>query len=208
LHSIGSIFFQAEGTIVPSLYNAAIDILKAQSKEDLEAGTRDEVYNQVLSLSLGTTDGGFLCDRLYEMSKGSVSGDQFLRSILHIKAPDSGLLRVIDELSESYEVYLISQYPRDWLEVLLNRLNGNEWFKKKNILYCREGGLKKLIPDLFHFILRSTRNKMESCLYIDKRSEYLSAGLRMGFHAIVYVDAVRLRREFVLRGMLHTIRTS
>ena len=208
MHGISSIFFRAGGTIVPSLYHTAIDLLKTQSEEELAVGTRDEVYNLVRSLALGAIDAGILRERICEMSKGKVSQDQFLGSVLNTKALDRELLRVIDELRETYDLYLISQYPREWLETLLNRFDEKKRFEYTNIIYCAEGGLQNLIPDLFYLVNRLTGKQMENCLLVDGRAEYLSAALRMGLQAVVYVDAFRLRREFVLRSMLRNDRSA
>ena len=202
MHNISTIFFQAEGIIIPSLYEATINILKNKINKKLLKKTRNEIYNLVHCLKLGMIDVDLFRKGIFKISKETISEGEFFDYFLNVRRSDRKLMQIMDKLRENYDLYLISQYPREWFEYLLNHFNDVKLFKNINVIYSTEGNLQKLFPDIFYLMRNFTGKSMEDCILVDVKADYLSNALRMGMNAVVYVDSFRLQREFVLRKML------
>lgn len=108
---------------------------------------------------------------------------------------------VIDELSHSFDLWLISDQPQDRLARIPDYAHIERYFKNQ-ILFIPELGLAPLLPDLFYLASQQCNHPLSSCLLVTSDQRTATIAVNHGLNAIIFVDAFRLRREFNLRGLL------
>jgi FMN phosphatase YigB (HAD superfamily) len=204
MDSIKTVFFRAGGVLLPSLYQTAVDVLKRSGTVSVKSRTRDEVHTLAESLAVGLVDESAFCKRIYELSSESMDQDEVYRSIESSKGSGIDLLKLLDKIKKSFDLFLISDYPREWLGRLLNRFGLTACFDDSSIVYCPEKEIKNFIPDIFPIISQTAGQPKGRCLVVDSRAYITSEALRYGLHAVVWVDTFRLQRELLLRGVVRT----
>jgi hypothetical protein len=152
-------------------------------------------------LRSGVVSGDEYCRRAIERAPVALSPDELAAAIESRAMITPGIVGVIDELTRSYHVYLLADYPRRWLVEALSQGGLDERFAQPQIVLAeqysdsdRTAAVRRML-DALHLA-------PEESLLIDADPLRGMAMLRAGLRIATFIDAPRLRREFVLRSML------
>ncbi len=115
---------------------------------------------------------------------------------------EAELAGLLGDLSERYPLWLLSDYPRDWLLRLDAALGLRRWFPGTAWILCPELGLPAAAPDLFLALPELIDCPREQALLIEPDPRRAAAAVREGLNAIVFNGTWRLQRELRLRELL------
>jgi len=196
-----SVVFWLDGVIVPPVWQCARAVIEAEGVAVTPA-LCFRLIDLAGELKTGATDSEQFCRRVIEHAPVKLSPPQLAAAIERRIEPIFGVVQVMNELARaSYRLAVLADYPPLWMSTALSR-----------------GGLERLLvehqvvmtaqyasADLFTAIgrmLAVLQLKIEDSLLVDADPLRGMALLRAGFKTATFVDAPRLRREFVLRAML------
>ncbi len=123
-----------------------------------------------------------------------------------------GMAELVEELGADFDLWLFCESPEAELAPVLESLQLDRLVPRNHWLFPSEGfrggeqsGRVKggLVPKgLVEGIRRRTGARREGLLVIDDRPAVTAAAIRTGINAVAFVDASRLRRNLVLRGLV------
>lgn len=112
------------------------------------------------------------------------------------------LARLLDELVERHRLCLLCDYPREWLERLVEGLGLNRWFSESARLLLPELGLPAVAPDLYASLPGRVGSAREDALLIEPDPRRAASAVRVDLNTILYQGPWRLGRELRLRQWL------
>lgn len=198
---ISSVTFWMGGVITPPLWQLTRSVLEMNG-----VGASPDLCFDMIELG-------------QKMGAGSLSSDEYCRGVLertglHLSPQElaaaienrielmPGVLDIAAALKRTYPLYLLCDYPRRWLLPAVERLGLTEYFPEQNMVMVNEYGLAELSSDLFSKLPSARSLIPEDGLLVDGDPPRAMAALRAGILTTTFVDAPRLRREFVLLGLL------
>ena len=114
--------------------------------------------------------------------------------------PDMGdLLR---ELSRDFIVWLFCEPSREELAPVMESLQLDQMIPRAHWLFASGRLCAEKPKELIEELMARTGGRREELLWIDDRPAVATAVIRAGMHAVAFVDAFRLRRNLVLRGLV------
>jgi HAD superfamily hydrolase (TIGR01549 family) len=100
-------------------------------------------------------------------------------------------ISLLNELSNKYPIYLLSDHGIEWIEYIHSRHNFFNVFKQQ--FYSYEFGSTKKEEKTFQHFLNSTKLKADECLFIDDNLKNVETAKRVGIKTIQYKDGDDLR---------------
>ena len=196
-HRIARLMFVAGGAVFPNVAEAAAAFLDAG--QDVSPVQRMGLLEASAALAAGTSDARQFCASAAELCAApSEAASQLYECLAERLDAHPGMSSLMGELARTSEVFLVSDYPRDWLMPALARSGLEPYCPADKITYTAGlGGYGGLFERLVAagVILRG------HTLWIDAHSRRTSEALRRGIDAAIFVDARRLRRDLGLWGL-------
>jgi phosphoglycolate phosphatase-like HAD superfamily hydrolase len=199
---ISTVFFWMEGTVVSSLAQAATDRVQGALGGDADASTRMEIIDLATQMNLGRVDGLSFCQSVVDLVQVPMNAEDLAATIQADVQPIPGMHRLLQDLKEAYNLWLIATCPSDWLETIRERVEVLKFFPADAIVQRPESGLKRLVPDVLELAQESAGAPTESCLFVARKSAITTAAVNLSLNAIIFADARRLRRELAMRKLL------
>ncbi len=157
-----------------------------------------------------------MCEELY---LGKIDEMAFLKSVcskgkLEIKPedlrgkmlaaaqPTPDVVETINSLPDSVGRWLVIDYPQPWFDKITERLGIGHCFTQKQFVFLSKCGLSRLVPDVFKYLTEHVKKDPEECLFFDLQSRRSVQALNYGMASAIFVDARRLKREYLLRKMV------
>ncbi len=78
---------------------------------------------------------------------------------------DASLCKTLNKLSKNYELIILSDAPRVWMQNVFKALKIGKYFKKNNI-FSGESDIRKSFGNAFEYILRIKKVKPENCISV------------------------------------------
>lgn len=122
--------------------------------------------------------------------------------VLGSARPCPGVVETIGLLPPSHKSWLIVDYPRSWYDQICGNLGITRCIPAERRIYLSRSNLPQLLPDVFKYLLQAIRVPAKQCLIFDLQSRRSSLALNNGIPSAVFVDAERLKREFLLRKFI------
>jgi hypothetical protein len=195
--TINRLFFVLGDVFLPCVYSVSLELLK---KRGLDPVDQDRIGIHSLEGALLTgslTELDFLHRVALLLSEKIPITESDLLSSLSV---DHRPLSVVSNLRKDKEVFLFSDYPKPWLEMIDRNVDLISSFNK--VIYSQDLHCSNLQEDIFTRLKVIGEIKEGSCLWVDKNSFRTSRAIHNGIDAIIYVDERRLRRELSLRSLL------
>lgn len=202
MSKIQTIFFWLGGVITETIPQAVARGLCRQPIEKVNIQARLHLRELVEDLYLGRMTGLSFCERAIEASGISFAAEE-LEAMIKDTAPlRASVLEVIKELPDTYQLWLISDYPPDWYGAIADRFGLAAHFAEDRSIFTSGCRLTQIVPDIFYYIVRQANQPMEACLMIDGISARAVEAVKHGLPSAIFVDARRLKVDFILRRML------
>lgn len=112
------------------------------------------------------------------------------------------VLETLDKLPVKYERWLIVDFPRDWFNAIQQRLGLGEFFSLDRTLFTSELGLTHLVPEIFSQTTSRSGYPRNEIILVDGDTPRAVQAVREGYSATIFIDARRLKRDFVLRKLI------
>jgi len=202
MKKIHAVFVWLGGVITETVSEAASRQLYAQPAEKITIETRLQLRELAQELALGRLTGPSFCRQAIEATRSTLSAEDLAAGIQENVTARSSVLEMIKELPETYQRWLISDYPPKWFGSIAERLGLFSWFDENRLIITAAARLSRITPDIFYYLAHQTGQPLTACLMIDGVSARAVEAVKHGLDTAIFVDARRLRREFVLRRML------
>ena len=96
---------------------------------------------------------------------------------------------------------LVVDIPEDWFMQLPCCNEVMECFPPGSLIFLEKSGLPRLLPDVFYYLSCETGTPLEHCLLLDHDRRRPIWALRHGMPADEITNTMRLKREFLMRGL-------
>lgn len=198
LPKIQAVAFWLEGVLAPSLADLCAEVFFGRPIASVDVFVRLELRAAGEQLALGQIDAAGFCARAVEICASPMTPDECEAALRKALQPREDALAVVHDLPASVARWVLCGLPREWVDAaaLAPQIAPERW------LFTCEMHLPHMTPDVFAAWTTAARLPMGACLMVDADTPRAVEAVRRGLHAAIYVDAKRLRREFVLRRML------
>jgi beta-phosphoglucomutase-like phosphatase (HAD superfamily) len=194
-----AIFFWMGGVLTQSIEPLMQAALAACGQPEVNLFSARGFASVCESLALGQLDDLAFCQAVCEMSGAKRSPEEFGNAVIASFSPVPRVIQTIERLPDTIQRWLIIDYPRSWFDQTRQRLSIHPCFHNEHLLFLQDSQLNRLVPDVFDFLAQQAKFRVDQCLVVDSNSHRAVAALDHGFPAAIFVDSVRLEREFVLR---------
>lgn len=199
---IQTVFFWLGGVIAETIPEVTARVLYNQPIEKLDIQTRLRFRKFAQELCLGRMTGMAFCQEVSRDNRVALSAEALESAIKEGVRTRSSVLEVLAELCHAYQPWLISDYPPEWYEAIEARVRLSTYFSKDHLVFTSSCQLTRMVPDLFYYLAWRANQPIEACLVIDGIPKRAVQALQHGVPSAIFVNADRLKFEFVLRRML------
>ena len=155
---------------------------------------RREVEDVFLDTMRGKYTEDEYIDALVENANWNVSKEIIKKSIrqnLDVKV--EGTMKIVEKLKEKYNLILLSDHIKEWVEYILNTNKELEIFKHKYFSY--EYGMLKEDEGTFRYILGKEKILPSETIFIDDKKDNIKMANKEGIQGIVFENAKQLEYE-------------
>ena len=132
----------------------------------------------------------------WNINKGIIK--KSIRQNLDVKV--EGTIKIVEKLKEKYNLILLSDHIKEWVEYILSTNKDLEVFKHKYFSY--EYGMLKEDEETFKYILEKEKILASETIFIDDSESNVKMANRVGIQGIVFKNARQLKSEL---NKLHII---
>jgi hypothetical protein len=173
-----------------------------RTEPNLDFWKRSNFQDISQDLILGRLDGLSFCERIVIESETSLKAEDLEDAILRLAVPRRPVMEVLAELSSTYPIWLVSDYPPDWYASISKEFDPYPFIDENRLIFTAACQLNRLIPDLYYLLVQKVNQEMNACMMVTGTSSHSVEAVKHGLTTEIFIDAFRLRRSFVLRKML------
>lgn len=118
----------------------------------------------------------------------------------YINQPVKGTMEIIKQLKGKYQLILLSDHVREWMEYIERVNHDIELFDKK--IFSYEIGCVKPDEQTFTTVLNKAQIIADETLFIDDHEINIKRAEEVGIHGILFKDAEQLKEELIKREIL------
>ena len=122
---------------------------------------------------------------------------KFVRLNLNRRVP--GTLDLINRIGKNYNLILLSDHVKEWMEYIIQNNDGLSRFNKRFFSY--EYGKVKSDSDVFEYLIHQTQIIPEETVFIDDSLVNVQNAQKSGIDAILFTDADSLEEELRKRNI-------
>lgn len=111
----------------------------------------------------------------------------------NLNRPIPGTMEIIKELKGKYQLILLSDHVREWMEYIQQRNEQLRIFDQK--IFSYDIGSVKSEVRTFRTVLDQAQILAEQTLFIDDYEQNVRKAEEVGIHGIVFKDAEQLKRD-------------
>lgn len=198
--AIVSVFFWFDGVLAPPLWRLTHAALEVNGVKT-DAALRFALIELGRKLNAGAMNRDEYCCHVIELASAPLSPEQLASTIESRIEVTAGILEVVDELGELYGLYMLFDYPHDWLLPALSRTGLAQRFPEHRIVIMDQYS-DPTEPHAIAINLARLQVAPEEVLLIDSDPRRAMSLFRIGLKTVVFIDTRRLRRDLVLWKML------
>ena len=203
---ITNYFFMVGGVILPRIAQTTIELLAEKKGQPLAHDQRMTIFEAEKALFIGQIIPEVFLKRIDQLCNCFKSRHELLIEFMKWIRVDAGALSTANDLQQTSQVYLCSDYPRPWLEEIAQRFQLFDLFSPHQVIYPAEAEAELPVRDDLQGVFDGLQAKgylnQGASLWVDAHPFRTSAAIRQGIDAIIYVNERRLRRELNLRKLL------
>jgi hypothetical protein len=114
------------------------------------------------------------------------------------------VIQLIEEIPDSYQKWVIVDYPKTWIERAHHTGEITEQFPEDRRILASSLKAKHFGPEFFSAIASQAGLQLSDCLLVDADSARAVAAIRHGLASIIYVYPEHLKHELALQGIIQT----
>lgn len=152
----------------------------------------------------------------FDLMRGKISEDEYIEHLTkgadvskekikesfrkNINIPVEGTMDIIKKLESNYNLILLSDYPKEWKEFLLENNKEIQIFKIK-YFSCDYGRIKS-DGDFFEYVLKDLNINSKDSIFIDDLERNVETASKYGIEGIIFENSKQLEEELKKRGLL------
>lgn len=192
---IKNIIFDLSEVIISGFHKAEYIVEKntnIKAEEFLEQ--RKEVNDIFLDAMRGKCTEDEYIEALLKSANWDVNKEIIKKSIrqnLDIKV--EGTMKIVEKLKQRYNLILLSDHIKEWVDYILDTNNELEIFEHKYFSY--EYGKLKTDEGTFRHIIEQEKIVPSETIFIDDSKDNVEIAKQNGIYGIVFKDAKQLEKE-------------
>lgn len=145
-----------------------------------------------------------------DLMRGKISEEEYLEELLqgtnwnisveqskaairqNLNQPVLGTMEIVKELKGKYQLILLSDHTREWMEYIEENNRDLKIFDKK--IFSYDIGAVKSDKQTFKIVLEQTGIVADETLFIDDYEKNIKNAEAVGIHGIVFENAEQLRK--------------
>lgn len=152
--------------------------------------SKNEVF---LDLMRGNLSEEEYMKELLQGTNWNISIDQLKTAIRsNLNRPVPGTMKIVAELKRNYQLILLSDYVREWMEYIEENNKDLKIFDKK--IFSYDTGTTKSEVQTFETVLEQAGIVADETLFIDDYEKNVKNAEKVGIHGIVFENAEQLRK--------------
>ncbi len=150
-------------------------------------------YEYFLDLMRGNLSEEEYLEELLKGTNWNISIEQLKIAIRqNLNQPVPGTMEIVKELKGNYQLILLSDHVKEWMEYIEENNKDLEIFDKK--IFSYDIGVVKSDEQTFKIVLEQTGIVADETLFIDDYEKNVKNAERVGIHGIVFENAEQLRK--------------
>ena len=150
-------------------------------------------YEYFLDLMRGDLSEEEYLEELLQGTNWNLSLEQLKIAIRqNLNQPVPGTMEIVKELKGKYQLILLSDHAREWMEYIEENNKDLNIFDQK--IFSYDIGAVKSDNQTFHIILEQTGIVADETLFIDDYEKNVENAEAVGIHGIVFKNADQLRK--------------
>lgn len=130
---------------------------------------------------------------LLQGTNWNISLEQLKRAIRqNLNEPVPGTMEIVKQLKGKYQLLLLSDHIREWMEYIEENNKDLNIFDKK--IFSYDIGVVKSDKQTFKIVLEQTGIVADETLFIDDYEKNVKNAEKVGIHGIVFENAEQLRK--------------
>jgi hypothetical protein len=199
-----AIFFWLGGVLTETVSERTAAELIPGMKGHEGIHLRQQLRGLADALTLGKLTPAAYCEQAVASCQANLSASALEDRIVETTAVRLPLAELVGKLPESYERWLVVDYPPTWYEKLSARWQIPGLFPHQRLVLTADLGLVSLTPDIFYLLPQAAGRPMDECIAVDALSARAVAAMKHGLATIFYVYPERLKLELALQGIWQT----
>jgi FMN phosphatase YigB (HAD superfamily) len=199
---VKALLFWLGGVLTESMADLTLSVLKPGVSGAERLAWKQTIDPFLVQLTLGELNSSAFWREAGRACSSGISPEQALVEISTLARVRPEVLEIIGRIPERYQLWLISEFPSDWVEKMAEEGIFTEVFPPARIIFTADLGLKQVQPDIFQALPRAAGQSMSDCLVIDGVSRRAVAGIKLGQNSIIYVYPERLAHELALQKII------
>lgn len=181
-----------EEVVLESQYGTIENQELLENEADLDSMRENEVFLDLLRGKL--TEEEYL-NHVLKNKNWNVSVEQLKTAIRqNLNQPIPGTMEIVKQLKAkgNYQLILLSDHAREWMEYIETRNEDLRIFDKK--IFSYDIGTTKSEVQTFETVLEQTEIVADETLFIDDYEKNIKNAEKVGIHGIVFENAEQLRK--------------
>ena len=151
-------------------------------------------YEYFLDLMRGDLSEEEYLEELLQGTNWNLSLEQLKIAIRqNLNQPVPGTMEIVKELKGKYQLILLSDHAREWMEYIEENNKDLKIFDKK--IFSYDIGAVKSDEQTFKTVLEKTGIVADETLFIDDYEKNVKNAEKVGIHGIVFENAEQLRKR-------------
>lgn len=157
-------------------------------------------------------------DIFLDTMRGKYSEDEYLEYLLNgtnwniskeklknmirenLNIPVNGTMNIVKKLKSNYNLILLSDHVKEWMEYILENNIEINIFEHKYFSYTY-GRLKSDVES-FKYVLEATHINPSETIFIDDYKSNIKVANKIGIQGIIFIDAKQLEEELTKKKIL------
>ncbi len=199
-----AIFFWLGGVLMESILDATLAAISIDADKKVDLRTRIEVRGWVEELSLGQLPPSDYCQRIIDSGPNPLQKEDLESRLIERMRLEPGVVQVIQEIPETYQQWLLIDYPNSWLEQFRDAEQLEEHFPGDRRIHATSLKANEFGPEFYSAVPEQAGFQLSECLIVDADSTRAIGAIRHGLASIIYVYPEHLKHEFALQGIIQT----
>lgn len=154
---------------------------------------------------------GMWTDSFWDLMKGKISEDEYLSDVFSINGwkenrntfkkvirnnfhrEEDAVIELLRGLGKKYELYLLSDHAKEWVDYL-NKIHPFLELFRKRYFSCYTGEIKRE-KRAFELLLKENKLDASECLFIDDSPANILAAEEVGLNAVQYKNIADLKEK-------------
>lgn len=118
----------------------------------------------------------------------------------HLNQPVEGTMEIIEQLKGKYQLILLSDHVKEWMQYIEQINHDIDLFDKK--IFSYEIGSVKPDKQTFKTVLNRAQIIADETLFVDDHEINIKRAEEEGIHGIIFKNAEQLKQELIERKIL------